>query len=293
MVKIQKNRSLKKLTSFKIGGSAKYFAEPKSEDELIELFKWVEQQDCEIPIFILGKGSNILVSDSGWDGIVISTKHYNKILWSGSIAICQGGVLLNKLTNESMQKGYSDLVSLSGIPGSVGGGVIMNAGAFGSNISDSLVRVKIFDINSSEIKWIDKKDAEFGYRTSFFKKRENVILEIEFDFKSVEDIKSIENKYNDIITKRNNKQPLNLPNCGSVFKRPHNNFAGTLIEGCGLKGLTVNGAQISEKHANFIINKSDATADDVYQLINMIIDRVENKKGIKLSPEVIFVGSFE
>lgn len=293
LLQIKENVLLSEKTSYRIGGKTRYFIDPKNIQEVIEALKWAK--DKSIPIFVLGKGSNILVGDYGWSGLTLGLSELKDIQWNENSAICGAGALLHTLVTQSVDKGFHGIEVLAGIPGSIGGGVVMNAGAFGGNISDYLEDVTVIDLETFHTFKVKKEEMDFGYRTS--KAKELPWLIVEACFKFVNDKKNSPDKvkqiYSDIIKKRNIKQPLNLPNCGSVFKRPPNNFAGTLIEECGLKGFTIGGAQISEKHANFIVNRNNASAADIKRIIDHVIKVVFEKKQIKLDPEVIFVGKFK
>lgn len=290
-MQIKEQVPLSKKTSYRIGGHSKYFIQPININETIEAVYWANKHSHEI--FILGKGSNILVDDKGWDGLTIDLSGINYLLWSGRGVKCGAGALLHTLVSQSVDNGFHGLECLAGIPGSIGGGIVMNAGAFGGNISDYLQDVTLLNIENCEVFNKTKEEMEFGYRTSILKTVPWIVIEATFLFpestlSSSEKVKKI---YTDILKKRKSKQPLDLPNCGSVFKRPENNYAGTLIEKCGLKGFSIGGASVSMKHANFIVNRGNATAKDVKSVIQHVKDVVFNKTGIELEQEVIFVSS--
>lgn len=293
LLQIKEHVSLSGKTSYKIGGKTRYLIEPKDTKEIIDALKWA--QGKSLPVFVLGKGSNILVGDSGWDGLTLLISEIKDIQWKDNSVVCGAGALLHTLVTQSVDKGFHGVEVLAGIPGTIGGGVIMNAGAFGGNISDYLEEVTVVDLETLNIFKMNKEDMEFGYRTSIAKRKPWLIIEVSFKFVKDKNISSdkVKHLYSDIVKKRKTKQPLDLPNCGSVFKRPLNNYAGTLIEECELKGFTIGGAQISEKHANFIVNKGNASADDVKRIIDHVIKVVFEKKQIKLDPEVIFIGNFK
>lgn len=293
LLQIKEQVPLSKKTSYKIGGNSRYFAEPKNINEINEAVIWAK--DNSQKIFILGKGSNILVDDSGWDGLTIDLSGLNYIKWKGAMVTCGGGTLLHTLVSQSVEKGLHGIEVLAGIPGSIGGGIVMNAGAFGGNISDYLLKVTLIDMDTMEVFCKEKEDMCFGYRTSILKQNPWIVAEAKFEFIKDDSISSQKIKmiYNDVVKKRKDKQPLNQPNCGSVFKRPENNYAGTLIEECGLKGYSIGGASVSEKHANFIVNKNNATAEDVKSVIRHVQNVILKEKGIKLEREVIFIGDVE
>lgn len=290
MTTIQHDVPLKNKTSFRIGGSASYYLAVKNDDDLIYALKWAYEN--KVTVFVLGKGSNILVSDSGWSGIVIDMTGFSSIQWNNDLLTCQSGVLLHGIVKESVDLGFIGMEELAGIPGTIGGGLIMNAGAFNQNISDCLVSVAGINRKTFE-KWkMSVYEIKFNYRTSSLKKNNLLITEAVFEF--CKDNKGIARTvFSDTIKKRTVKQPLQLPNCGSVFKRPLGNYSGTLIEQCNLKGFTIGGAQVSKKHANFIVNNGNATAVDVRDLIVHIQECVHKEFGVLLQPEVIFVGDFE
>lgn len=290
MNSIEQNIPLKDKTSFRIGGPARYYAKVKTESEIEEALSRAREKGE--PVFILGRGSNILICDKGWPGLVLDISEYSAISWNGSFALCQSGAPLHTLVKESVDRGLYGIEQLAGIPGSVGGALIMNAGAFKQAVSDCLVSVKGIDCSSYRIWELGKEKIDFGYRTSSFKGKDKVLLEAEFQFweGDIDDLKSV---YHDILQKRSSKQPLDKPNCGSVFKNPEGYYAAALIEKCGLKGHHIGGAMVSEKHANFIVNVSDASASDVRKLIAFIQEKVYREQGILLEPEVVFVGEFE
>ena len=276
--------------TFRIGGPAQYYAEPADELELLETLHWAVGK--RIPIFILGKGSNVLISDQGWPGLVVNLSvNLTGINWVGNVADVQGGTLLNTLVYQAVSDGKTGIEELAGIPGTVGGAVIMNAGAFTTCVADVLTSVRYFDFEKDEIQECESTNLSLGYRTSALKGKNTVILNARFHFSKGEP-ELVTRIRQDTLTRRKMKQPVEFPNCGSVFKRPAGNFAGTLIEQCGLKGFRIGGVEVSSKHANFIINRGDGTASDVFSLIYKIQESVFNHSGILLEPEVLFIGEF-
>lgn len=286
---IQNNISLKNLTSFKVGGDAKYFHEVSSIESLKKALKWTKEEN--IPYFVLGKGSNIVISDSGYNGLIIHLgKSFEKLSISGQNVVAQSGIMLNIVIKKAVENGLAGMEKMSGIPGTIGGAIRMNAGAFGQEIEQ--ITKKVISLNShGNIVERDHKTCDFSYRHSIFCTNNEIILECELEMPQ-DDIKRLENAKQEILIKRKSKQPLEYPNAGSMFKRPPGNFAGTLIEASGLKGYVHGGAAVSEKHANFIINKNNATAKDIYELSQKIIDKVKLDSGIILEREVIFLGEF-
>jgi len=287
---IAQNVSLKNKTSFRIGGTARFYAKAHAEEDICPLLQRARNEN--LPVFLLGRGTNLLVSDTGWPGLVIDTTGLTAIRWEGSAAACQSGALLHTLVREAVDRGYGGIEQLAGIPGTVGGGLIMNAGAYQQTISDCLVSVRGIDSPSCTIweRW--KGDLDFKYRYSSLQEKNAVVLGARFGFYAG-DKNALSAVFHEKIVTRSGKHPLDKPNCGSVFKNPEGNHAASLIEKCGLKGFRVNGAQVSEKHANFIVNISKATASDVRTLIARVQEKVFHECGVLLEPEVIFVGEFD
>jgi len=266
---IQREIPLKKYTTFKIGGNAKFFAEPKDIDEVKTLLAWCNE--FKIPYFILGKGSNVLFDDEGYGGAVIKLGKFG------------AGNSLHSLIQEAANQGLGGLEKLEGIPGTIGGAIFMNAGAHGQQISDCVKSVTSITADG-EIITRTKEECEFSYRSSIFKAE--IILSAEFDFKPMPK-EVINRNRKEVLAWRKAKQPLQYPNAGSVFKNPANNLsAGALIEACGLKGFGVGGAQVSELHANFIVNRGGATAKDVRALMEKIAEKVKEIHGVELEREI-------
>ncbi|MCL2690091.1 MAG: UDP-N-acetylmuramate dehydrogenase [Chitinispirillia bacterium] len=286
---ILENIPLNDKTSYKIGGAARYYCEPQSEDEIIGLYKFAKTKD--LPVFILGRGSNLVISDEGLHALVINLSvKFTNIEWAGLTAVVQSGFGLDELAALSADKGYGGMEELSGIPGTIGGAVVMNAGAFNTEVSHTLRSVRVFKMSTQLIEEIPAQELAFGYRRSAVKDSGDLVLSAVFDFKMSPDAALIRQQ---ILEKREQKQPLDFPSCGSVFKRPPGNYAGTLIESCGLKGFTLGGAAVSTKHANFIINTGNAKAEDVRGVIRHVQKTVFDKTGVLLETEVIFVGTFQ
>ncbi|MDO5575727.1 MAG: UDP-N-acetylmuramate dehydrogenase [Fibrobacter sp.] len=289
---IKESVLLKDKNTFKIGGLASYYAEPSDENEVLYCVNWAK--DKNLPIFILGRGSNVLISDLGWNGLVVNlSANFCGISWNRQCVNVLGGSSLNSVCSQACKNGLEGLEELAGIPGTVGGAVLMNAGAFNAEIANSVKAVRYYDCSSLEIKEIENVDMNFGYRKSIFQNFDNIILNVALELTSGKSSDELEKVRAGIIQKRNLKQPVQYPNCGSVFKRPGGNYAGTLIEKCGLKGFRVGDVEISEKHANFIINRGNGTARDVREIIVRVQETVFKECGIILEPEVIFVGEFE
>lgn len=291
MIELQQFVPLSDKTSYKIGGQARWYVEPHDQDELAEALARAETRD--LPLLVLGKGSNMLVSDKGWAGLVLNLSALlTAIEWKDNEVLAQGGAPLDAVVRESVRRGLQGMEELSGIPGTVGGAVIMNAGAFSTSVADTLHEVVVFDLLSNKVATIEKGALALGYRTSMLQKKPAIVLSAGFCLQKV-NIFDLEKRRREVLEKRKEKQPLDLPNCGSVFKRPPDNFAGTLIEKAGLKGMRFGNAQISLKHANFIVNLGHATAAEVRHLIFHAQRMVYEQSGILLEPEVVFAGEFE
>ncbi len=280
------NEPMSARTTFKIGGAADIIV---SVGDLNELrYVLLKAKQLKFSVFVLGKGSNILVSDKGIGGVVVSLSKMSRISVSGETITAEAGASLANVCKQALASGLSGLEFAYGIPGSVGGATYMNAGAYGRELCDVIESVFCVDQNGNELKFA-ASEASFGYRESIFKEKSYVITRAVFKLKS-DSKEKISSRMEDYISRRKQKQPLEWPSAGSTFKRPEGNFAGALIEQNGLKGLTIGNAQVSEKHAGFIINKGAATAQEVRELIKKIQDIVLEKNGVLLEPEVIFVG---
>lgn len=276
-------------TSFKIGGAADIFISVSSANELSAVFK--KCGELNIPRFIIGKGSNLLVSDLGLEGAVISLLGLNGISVSGEEITCGAGAALSDVCRAALRNSLTGLEFAYGIPGSIGGAVYMNAGAYGGEISGAVLSAECMTADGSTVK-VEAKDMNFGYRKSVFKENGTTVISAVLRLQKGEK-KEIEEKMEDYISRRKSKQPLEYPSAGSFFKRPEGYFAGALIEKNGLKGASVGGAQVSCKHAGFIINRGGATAADVMKLSRKVSDTVLAKDGVSLEREVIFIGREE
>ncbi len=285
-ITVKQNECMKNHTSFKIGGECDYFVIPKNPEQLKAVIK--KANELKMPYFILGKGSNLLVSDSGIEGVVISLSGFADISVNGDEITAGAGVSVALLCTTAFENGLSGLEFAYGIPGSVGGGLYMNAGAYGGEFSDTVIKAEYLT-NDGEIKVISINDMALGYRTSVFKTNGGVILSATFRLKKG-DKAEIKAQMDDFLNRRKTKQPLEYPSAGSTFKRPTGYFAGALIEQNNLKGVSVGGAMVSEKHAGFVINYNNATANDVKILMAKIQQVIKENNGVELEPEVIFVG---
>lgn len=274
-------------TTFRIGGPADYFVLPSSIAEITELLKLAKEH--KIAVTVLGNGSNVLVLDSGIRGLVLKFgSEMGYIRHEGHHVFAGAGALLRDVSRYAAELGLSGMEFAVGIPGSIGGSVFMNAGAYEGEMSHIVVSVTAV-CEDGTIQRFDKEQLQFSYRHSIFHENHCTICEVELAFQNGEHT-LIRSKMGDFTNKRETKQPLEVPSAGSTFKRPPGHFAGTLIEQTGLKGLTIGGAQVSPKHAGFIINAGGATAQDVLNLIKEVQRRVHDKHGIMLYPEVRTLG---
>lgn len=278
---------LKRHTSFKIGGNAKIFVKPESEEQLKEIVLLCKNENVEF--YLLGKGSNVLFSDEGFDGVVISTtEKFNGIRkLSENTFECDAGVKLSALCNFALENSYTGFECLYGIPGTVGGAIITNAGAYGGEISDVAIEVKHIDNNGDFGSFIGE-EIEFSYRHSAYETNSYLICSVVFvcEKGNKSEIKA---KMDDLISRRKEKQPLEYASAGSTFKRPKGGYAAALIEEAGLKGVHVGDAEVSVKHSGFVINKGNATCEDVLSLIKIIKQKVYENSGISLECEVRIV----
>lgn len=281
-----KDEPMRRHTTFKIGGNADVLVKVKSIDELKQVLLLAREFDT--PYFVLGKGSNLLVSDKGIEGMVISLAGINDITINGNRVVCGAGASLRSVCVAVQKASLSGLEFAYGIPGTIGGALYMNAGAYGGEMSQVTMSATALDSLGNETV-LSLTDMQLGYRTSVFKNSELIITSVSFELKegNKENIKAA---MDDFFARRQDKQPLEFPSAGSTFKRPEGYFAGALIEQNNLKGASVGGAQVSKKHAGFVINTGGATCDDVLSLIQNIKDVVKNSDGVTLEPEVIFVG---
>mgnify|MGYP001566320348 FL=1 len=281
---VARNEPLAKHTSFRIGGSADVFIEPKDYTDAVELILFLKKND--ISFTMLGNGSNVLVSDNGIRNVVINMESgLHNIIFDGKYVTSESGVLLNRFVDFCIQREFAGVEMLAGIPGTIGGAIVMNAGAHNGEISDFLIDVEI--MRGSEITIVSKKEAEFQYRNSAL--QNDVVLSARFEFpKGNKDTLITTRK--EMLQKRNSTQPLDYPNSGSVFKNPKPLFAARLIEEAGLKGTRIGDAEISQKHANFIINHGNAKASDVLSLMKLGKKIVKQKFNISLHPEVKLIG---
>ncbi len=282
-----------KHTTFRIGGPAQYYVIPRETEQLqatIDLCK-----EYEIPYAVIGNGSNLLVSDIGVRGVVIRMETKCSELTyedreDGTLVTAPAGMLLSTFAREMCAAGYANMEYATGIPGTIGGGVVMNAGAYGGEIKDSLQAVTVLT-KEGEVCSIYAEDLELGYRHSIVDEKKYIVLSASFLLKRGQK-EAIATRVAELTKQRKEKQPLEYPSAGSTFKRPEGYFAGKLIDDCGLRGFRVGGAQVSEKHCGFVINREEATASDVMNLITQVRERVQERFGVYLETEVRFLGDF-
>lgn len=279
--------SMKNYTSFKVGGPAELFLSPEDAGQTAKLVRFCEKE--EIPVFVLGKGSNLLVSDRGIKGAVIYTgKQCGISLVDENTVRAQSGASLAQLCTFALENSLSGLEFAYGIPGTVGGAVFMNAGAYGGEMKDVLLNSEYVSTDGTSGE-LDNEAMELSYRHSAYE-NSNLVITAASVRLAPADRNEIKSTMNDILARRKEKQPLEYPSAGSTFKRPEGNFAGALIEQCDLKGVSVGGAQVSEKHAGFIINRGGATAADILSLIKHVQARVKAQTGVSLETEIRLIG---
>lgn len=276
-------------TTFRIGGPAEVFLVPESVEQIRGALKLCREE--QLPYFILGNGSNLLVSDSGYRGVIIQMdRNMGKIELEGTEIRACAGALLSSIAAAARKASLTGFEFAGGIPGTLGGAVVMNAGAYGGEMKDVLKEVTVMTAEG-DIRTLPAQQLELGYRTSIIRKAGYLVLEAVIALEEG-DPQVIQAKMKELADKRTEKQPLEYPSAGSTFKRPEGHFAGKLIMDSGLRGYRMGGAQVSEKHCGFVINTGGATAKDVRELIDHVVRTVEEKFGVTLEPEVKFLGEF-
>lgn len=282
-----REENLDKYTTFKIGGPAEFLLIPKDEESLIEAIKTAREKN--IKVTLLGNGSNVLIDDLGVEGLVIVLRDtLNKITLNGTTVIAGAGATLRDTAIFAGENSLGGLEFAHGIPGSVGGGVIMNAGAYDGELKDVVSKVKFIDNNLNVIE-LNNSEMKFAYRDSIAQRNNYIILSVEFDLLKKNKAEIFE-KMDDLMQRRIDKQPLEMPSSGSTFRRPAGYFAGKLIQDSGLQGLRVGGAMISTKHSGFVVNFDNAKSQDVKDLIDTVQKIVMEKFGVELKREVKYIG---
>ena len=280
---------MKKHTTFRIGGPADVFVMPRTIEEVSKALEICRQE--QLPYFILGNGSNLLVSDQGYRGVIIQLyKEMSQVEVEGNVIRAQAGASLARIAGAALEAGLTGFEFAAGIPGTLGGACVMNAGAYGGEMKDVLVRVTVLD-EDDKIHVIEKDDLELGYRTSIIAKKGYTVLGAEIELQEGEK-EAIRTRMNELKEKRVTKQPLEYPSAGSTFKRPEGYFAGKLVQDAGLRGFRVGDAMVSEKHCGFVINAGEATAAQVDELMKQVSAKVREQFGVTLEPEVKRLGEF-
>lgn len=278
---------MSKHTSFRIGGPADFFVQPANEEELWNALHLARQE--KVPFFIVGNGSNLLVSDEGFRGMILHTGGMLKdISVEGDVIYAQAGALLSTVAKTALEHGLAGMEFAAGIPGTLGGAVCMNAGAYGGEMKDILLDAEVLTQEGERLVF-PVEELDLSYRHSVIFEKNYVVLAAHIRL-SRGDTAEIKNRMNELAGARRDKQPLEYPSAGSTFKRPEGYFAGKLIQDAGLKGYTVGGAQVSEKHSGFVINRGGATAEEVRFLIRQVQQKVRSQFGVELEPEVRMLG---
>ncbi len=289
-LKIEKNTSLSKFNTWRVGGNAEWFAEPQDIEEIQSLISWANMK--QIPCQVIGAGSNLLINDLGLKGLSICMKKFQGSTLNPHSGLIEAysGEPTPSLARQAAKAGLHGLEWAVGIPGTIGGAVVMNAGAQGSSTANWLESIKVISLQGGNPYEIQPKDLHFSYRHSLLQKEQLMVLSARFQLEPGHDQKKLTQITNQNLNKRTSTQPYNYPSCGSVFRNPEPLKAGRLIEELGLKGYRIGGAQISRMHANFIVNTGQATAKDIFQLIKFVQSKVKKVHGLVLQPEVKQLG---
>ena len=283
---IKIDEKLSEYVNFKVGGPADILLIPNSKEQVINSIKICKENN--IPFYLIGNGSNILVRDGGFRGVVLSLKNVKNIYVDGEKIEAECGVMLKEVSDKAIENSLTGFEFACGIPGTIGGAVFMNAGAYDGEISKVIESAEVIDENCNIIR-LSREELDFGYRSSLVMKKGYTVLSAVFKLEKGQ-VKTIKELIEDLTNKRESKQPLEYPSAGSTFKRPTGYFAGKLIQDAGLKGYSIGGAAVSEKHSGFVINKGNATAKDITDLIKHIQDEVKKQFGVDLHPEVRIIG---
>lgn len=281
---VKYDEPLKNHTTFKIGGKCIALIEPKKVEDIIEAIKICRENNLKF--FVIGNGSNLLVPDDGYNGVIIKIKsEFSNIQVEGECLIAHSGAKLSEVYTVAYENSLTGFEFASGIPGTIGGAIFMNAGAYGGEMKDIVESVEVLDLNNYEVKELKNEELDFSYRKSIIQRKNYIVLTIKLKLTkgNKEEIKAV---YEDLREKRNSKQPLNFGSAGSTFKRPEGHFASKLIEDAGLKGYHINDAWVSEKHSGFVVNKGNASYKEVMELIEYVQKVVFEKFEVKLETEV-------
>ena len=285
---IIENEPLEKHTTFRIGGPARYFLKPDSAETLKEAILICKEHN--IDFYVIGNGSNLLVSDRGYDGVVIKIdENFRKIRCEEDKIYATAGATLAGIAQTALKNSLTGFEFAAGIPGTLGGALVMNAGAYGGEMKQVVESAKLLDSEGNFVV-LSNEELELGYRTSIIPKKGYIVLSAVIKLDYTENREAISVRMSELAAQRREKQPLEFPSAGSTFKRPEGYFAGKLIMDAGLRGFSIGGAAVSEKHCGFVINKGGATADDVMRLIEHVRATVFDKFGVELEPEVKLLG---
>lgn len=285
---IVENASMADYSSFRAGGKASFLVMPESESRFADTLNLLSSEDVEY--FVLGNGSNILISDKGYDGVIVKTsKAFSDIKVDGEYICAGAGALLSAVSKKALENSLTGMEFASGIPGSVGGGAFMNAGAYGMEMKDIITEVKLLSRDGKQIFFKDVSEMDYGYRHSVLYDTGDVVLGVKLKLEKGDSLK-IKLLMDELMNRRNSRQPVNYYSAGSFFKRPKGHFAGKLIQDAGLKGTRVGDAEVSMLHGGFIINKGNATATDIIRLMHIVQAKVMDEFGIMLEPEVRIIG---
>lgn len=276
-------------TTFRLGGPAECLVEIENSQQLARIQHYLYQ--IEMPFLILGNGSNLLIGDRGYYGVVLQIgSKMNQLSVEDTKITVQAGALLSQIAKAALEHGLTGFEFASGIPGTIGGGVVMNAGAYGGEMKQVVTSVTVLDKEGNELE-LDNDTMEFGYRTSAIKSHPFIVTQVTLKLQHG-DKAQIKDKMEELAARRRQKQPLEYPSAGSTFKRPEGYFAGELIMNAGMRGYRIGGAQVSEKHCGFIINVGNACSADILDLIHEVQNNVKEKFNVDLEPEVVIVGNF-
>lgn len=281
------NEPMKNHTTFKVGGPADLLMRPTTEEQIVNIVRYCNRN--EIPFMVLGNGSNLLVTDKGIRGVVIKLdKNYANITFDGTKVTAQAGSLLSTVSKKSFKRSLTGMEQVSGIPGSIGGAMVMNAGAYDKEVSSVVKKVRCLTKGGDVVEF-NQAQMQFGYRSSIVSKEDLIVLEVELELEK-DDMDAILERFHDYDHRRTSKQPLDKNSAGSTFKRPTGYYASKLIDDSGLRGYTHKRAQVSEKHCGFVINIDDATFEEVMELIHHVQEVVKEKFGVDLEMEVKVIG---
>lgn len=281
---VRYDEPLKNHTTFKIGGNCIALIEPREVSDIVETIKICRENS--IKFFVIGNGSNLLVPDEGYNGVIIKLKsEFSTIQVEGEYLIVNSGAKLSEVYTVAYENSLTGFEFASGIPGTIGGAIYMNAGAYGGEMKDIVESVEVLDLDNFELKELKNEDLDFSYRKSIIQRKNYIVTTIKLKLQKGNK-KEINAVYEDLRDRRNSKQPLNFGSAGSTFKRPEGHFASKLIEDAGLKGYHINDAWVSEKHSGFIVNKGNASFKEVMELIEYVQNVVFEKFGVKLETEV-------